>query len=697
MTTNKPKTQELLPDAEFEKKWDAEGQYTFIRKSNDPRFGEISLYKSKSSNDMIFAKEKLVTAKQQASNDIRDLKSRIALNHPNIQKLLGYSTATQKELCSTNYLTKAYYEFPKSDLHKSFEEKRQNGQVHSASELQAVANQSLQGLNHLHNLDIVHGDIRPLTIGLSKDNQVQILDRLNNPAPVEQVQNKNIVEKKDLFICPELYRKLQGKDKNAKVDLQKNDLYALGLSLLQSGTGDKVQNIYKPDGEVDQNALNNHLEKFDKQHAAQNPHLSKFVHNVLSPNQDERLTSKEYIDKASRLGTQEYKADPFSFLQTKVHSTPPEESTTTTTTTTTIYNNEPDVSYHSFIKKEEPKTAVHSVAPETTTVTYVDEAPTNYIYHQPQTVVHSAPVTYVSPSTTVYSSNQVISQTPKRSITYTSAPVTYTNVPTTTYTQSPVITYTNPVTTYTQPSNITYTQPSVVTYANPPATTYETYTKPAENWTTSTIQAESSSEEHTITVQRADGTAFAFKPKGDSTNLSLAELDSHDPRNGGDGYEANRIQNTQNVFYEKPVDLGTPVTYVKQAKSSYSANQNTVYQTQYEVLDRQNSVFVNNPISSNYTYSTTPGTTVTVQNSGPANVNYYQSHTVHSALPVNEGYSQVRYVQDNQEYQPQVLTQTFGSQPVEVRRSYSTPQNAQTTVVQTKYVIDGDKIIEIKD
>ena len=246
---SKQRKQEVLDEAEFSRKWEDEGQFAFIRKSNDPRFGEIALYKSKSGNDLVFAKEKLVTAKQQASNDIRDLKSRQALNHPNIQRVLGFSTTTLKELCSTNYLTRAFYEFPKSDLHKGIEERRQNGQAFSTPELQSIAGQALLGLNHLHELDISHGDVRPLTIGLNKDsNSVQILDRLSNPAPAEQVQNKHIVENKDLFVSPELYRKLQGKDKTSKYDPFKNDLFGLGLTLLQAGNGEKVQNVYKPNG-----------------------------------------------------------------------------------------------------------------------------------------------------------------------------------------------------------------------------------------------------------------------------------------------------------------------------------------------------------------------------------------------------------------------------------------------------------------
>jgi serine/threonine protein kinase len=41
--------------------------------------------------------------------------------------LLGYSTQVKKELCSTHYITRGYYEFPKSDMQKEFTERNKQG------------------------------------------------------------------------------------------------------------------------------------------------------------------------------------------------------------------------------------------------------------------------------------------------------------------------------------------------------------------------------------------------------------------------------------------------------------------------------------------------------------------------------------------------------------------------------------------
>lgn len=59
--------------------------------------------------------------------------------------------------------------------------------------------------------------MRPQLIGYDKaDTRFQVLDRLADPSPIERVQSQNIIGKKDLYLSPELYKKLQGRDKAMK-------------------------------------------------------------------------------------------------------------------------------------------------------------------------------------------------------------------------------------------------------------------------------------------------------------------------------------------------------------------------------------------------------------------------------------------------------------------------------------------------
>ena len=330
-TNQPPKKETELADAEYDRKWDQEVTLIPNRKANDPRFGEIHIFKKKNSNDIVFSKEKMSSSKQQAGKDIRELKSRLALNTPNVQKILGYSTSTRKELCSTSYYTQGFYEFPKSDLHKESTQRIQNGQSFTESELSGIASQALNGLNNLHSQNITHGDIRPQYIGLSKENnEAIILDRLADPSPIEKVQASHIIGgKNQLYLSPEMYKKIQGKDNSSKYDPFKNDVYALGLSILEVGNGKSIKDIYNTNGTVDQAKLDAHVNTFSQKYKGE--YLNSLVRTSLAKDQSSRLTSGELSGK---LG---------SWKETRVFSQtePVNQTTVTKTEASTVQKSEP--------------------------------------------------------------------------------------------------------------------------------------------------------------------------------------------------------------------------------------------------------------------------------------------------------------------------------------------------------------------
>ena len=97
-----------------------------------------------------------------------------------------------------------------------------------------------------------HGDMRPSMIGMNKDKkQYFINDRLKNQKPADKAQTDNLIDEKDLYMSPDLYKRIEGNDKDQNFDPQKNDLFSLGMILLQLGTMKSQQNLYKPKGEFD--------------------------------------------------------------------------------------------------------------------------------------------------------------------------------------------------------------------------------------------------------------------------------------------------------------------------------------------------------------------------------------------------------------------------------------------------------------
>lgn len=105
-------------------------------------------------------------------------------------------------------------------------EHKKNLTEFSSHELNKCKNDILNALQSLHDKGLTHGDIRPEYIGHDKNtNNYLLLDRFRDPSPLEKTQTDNLINKRDIFMSPSLYHKLQGKNKTASYDAQKNDLH----------------------------------------------------------------------------------------------------------------------------------------------------------------------------------------------------------------------------------------------------------------------------------------------------------------------------------------------------------------------------------------------------------------------------------------------------------------------------------------
>lgn len=287
-------TDKAIKAEEIPRVWDQEILLQTIKRTTDPRFGDITVMKHSKSNEVYFAKEKMTTSKADAQNDLKELKNRQDRNGKGLQEMKGYSAVVKKELCSTNYITKGFYEFPRTDLQKESGERKRNGEDFSSSELTDFLYQGLEGLEHLHNSKLNHGDIRPQLIGFNRGaGEIKLLDRLADPSPLEKAQSSNIINKKELYMSPELYRKLTGKNKTLKYSADKNDLYSLGLSLVCLGSGESAQSAYRPNGDFDQSKIDEMLSSLDHKVGAENPFLMTVLRSMLAANEVDRPDFKQ--------------------------------------------------------------------------------------------------------------------------------------------------------------------------------------------------------------------------------------------------------------------------------------------------------------------------------------------------------------------------------------------------------------------
>lgn len=121
-------------------------------------------------------------------------------------------------------------------------------------------------------------------------------------------------------MSPELYKKLQGKDKARVINSEKNDLFALGLTVLSIGNQDSHQDCYKPNGEFDEQKLNKYIANFDSKYGDKNPMLTTVVRTLLAVNDEDRPNTESLQE--NMISYEEYKrkennGDGFSFSKSE--------------------------------------------------------------------------------------------------------------------------------------------------------------------------------------------------------------------------------------------------------------------------------------------------------------------------------------------------------------------------------------------
>ena len=65
--TDAKKPVQDLAESEYKQSWPQEKNYKFVRNSNDPRFGEVSILKNHSTKEVLLVKEKLASSKKEAT------------------------------------------------------------------------------------------------------------------------------------------------------------------------------------------------------------------------------------------------------------------------------------------------------------------------------------------------------------------------------------------------------------------------------------------------------------------------------------------------------------------------------------------------------------------------------------------------------------------------------------------------------
>lgn len=135
----------------------------------------------------------------------------------------------------------------------------------SERSLLCIIEDSLFGLAHLQENNMVHADLRPehISVPTKKGQNFKLLDRLGDPSPPSQVQLNNFKAGKDLYISPSVFQTICAKQRKLKHNPFKSDIFGLGMIILEAGLLDSVQSVYNREyGQIDENALVELVERF---------------------------------------------------------------------------------------------------------------------------------------------------------------------------------------------------------------------------------------------------------------------------------------------------------------------------------------------------------------------------------------------------------------------------------------------------
>lgn len=283
----------LLKDADYSKASQFDKNFRQIRTLNDPRFGDIHILQNPQSRQVVAVREKKITDKAETGRQIIAARNRLALKNPYLVNLLDYSVTKQSELCSSFYIIKYYFEYPRTDLRKYYLDKEKAGQGLNSAELTNILYQQSQALGYLQSQGTAHGDLQPLYIGWDPEKQEsRLIDKsesLTNDAAIIQAQKNRLISGQPLYMSPTLFSNLKKGNTKFQFDRNKEDSFALGLLLLEAGNGHSIQNIYDAKaGQINQGALSQHIDEFNRKFGGQNSLLVSHVSSLLNTNEAAR-------------------------------------------------------------------------------------------------------------------------------------------------------------------------------------------------------------------------------------------------------------------------------------------------------------------------------------------------------------------------------------------------------------------------
>jgi len=254
-----------------------DGEWISAGMRKDNRLQDIELFQERASGEIVCVK-RVGTGRVES----RKWAERLSLNCPYLLDLLHHSPGV------------LIFRYPEIDLQQEIDQRRRIGQLFTHQELMLLTYQVLMGLHNLHsNLDSID-DLQPKYIECLPGTFYSInklIDRMDTNDSVIDVVRRQIKSGQPLYCSPRLYYCAKTGELNIG-DTRRNDLFSVGMCVLEAGLLASIQSVYMKDQElIDKGRLLELISQFDQRYRASNNLLCQILALCLSVDEASRPTS----------------------------------------------------------------------------------------------------------------------------------------------------------------------------------------------------------------------------------------------------------------------------------------------------------------------------------------------------------------------------------------------------------------------
>lgn len=224
-------------------------EFEEIRRESDIHFGSVIIFKNKKNPKFnVLVKEKIILATDELTSFLEQARLRSTIRCKNVAPLVEMFVHTDKKLCSTTYRAMTGFEFHERSLEKLLRQRKtyENEEAQMMSEVDAwgVLSDLVTALRAYRERGLYHGDLQPACIFVMNDKTLKLVDSCFMSDAISAFDRRYHDCSYKSPLSPQALAALTLGPKYANFDREKNDIWALGITMLVSLTNEDYNIFY---------------------------------------------------------------------------------------------------------------------------------------------------------------------------------------------------------------------------------------------------------------------------------------------------------------------------------------------------------------------------------------------------------------------------------------------------------------------